>query len=384
MKVFLLSRRALAISKVRADFARRRATDPAPYGLNAAEQEPEIEISYSDGPSEPTWLSTWTWIRFGFDLPHTLRNLRAMRRADIIWTVLEWEWLGASFLQRLGLLQGKPIIANSVFMARDIYSSGRARRWLWPRLMTRHTHLTMHARSAMEATARALPSKTFHLLLFGISTRAFPVTPPRRLERGSRPIRVYSIGDDPGRDWETMLRAFGNDPRFEVRITCRWLDPALVARYTNLHVPADVTADDQRAFYQWADVVVMPMKENDYSGITVVCEAAATGRPVVCSRTGGVATYFDEDDLFYVPVGDADTMRDTVLHAGPDVLLARARAAQARFVRDDYSADGMTRRHLDLSRALLGHQNAAREDGGSVARRLTTRHDQAGAGGTDR
>ena len=108
------------------------------------------------------------------------------------------------------------------------------------------------------------------------------------------------------------------------------------------------------------------------------------GRPVVCSRTGGVATYFDEDDLFYVPVGDADTMRDTVLHAEPDVLLARARAAQARFVRDDYSAGGMTRRHLDLSRALLGHQDAAREDGGPVARRLTTRDDQAGAGGTDR
>lgn len=353
MKVFLLSRRALAIGKVRDDFAAGRAMDPAPYGFDAAEAEPGIEIAYSDGPAHSTPMSYWTWRHFGFDLPHTLHNLPAMRRADVIWTVLEWEWLGASFLQRIGLLQPKPIIANNVFLAQNMVSAGRSWRYLWPHLMTRYTYLTLHARRALEVTREVLPDQRFHLVHFGISTRAFPIAPPCMRADRAGPIRIYSIGDDPGRDWEAMLRAFGNDPRFEIRIACRWFDPALAARYGNLRVLNDVTVADMRALYEWSDVVVVTMKENNYSGITVMCEAAAMGKPVVASRTGGADTYFDEDEVFYTPVGDADAVRAAVLEAGPDGLIARAQRAQWRFLRDDYSAAGMTRRYLDISRQLL-------------------------------
>lgn len=356
MKVFLLSRRGLAISKVRADYAMGFSMDPAPYGFDAAEHMPGVEITYSDGRSSSSRLSYWTWSRFGIDLPHALINLISMRRADVIWTVLDWEWLAASFLQRVGLLQKKPIIGNSVFIAGSFNSERRSRKALWPFLMTSHVYLTMHSRRAIKALSEVLKGINFHLIEFGISTRAFPISIPSVSIYEKRPIRVYSIGDDPGRDWTCMLEAFGNDARFEVKITCRWLAAVLSEKYTNLSIPRDVTVDDQRAFYEWADIVIMPMKENLYSGISVMCEATAMGKPIVASRTGGADTYFNETEVIYVPVGDPGAMREAVLDATHEQLLAYAHAAQARFLQDDYSSAGMVKRYVAVSKELLARQ----------------------------
>lgn len=52
MKAFLLSRRGLAISKVRADFQRGLSMDPAPYGFDAAEDMSEITIDIDPAPGE--------------------------------------------------------------------------------------------------------------------------------------------------------------------------------------------------------------------------------------------------------------------------------------------------------------------------------------------
>ena len=69
--------------------------------------------------------------KIGFDIPHALRNLRGMRQADIIWTVLEWEWMGASFLQRLKLLKRKPLIGDNVFLSQEFSSMGRMQRFFY-------------------------------------------------------------------------------------------------------------------------------------------------------------------------------------------------------------------------------------------------------------
>ena len=358
MQVFLLSRRGLAISKVRAEFRSGVSTDPAPYGFDTAEMLPQIELSYSDGNPKSTRSSFWTWIRFGIDLPHALVNLRRMRRADIIWTVLDWEWLAASFLQRLGLLQRKPIIGNCVFLAQGFRQERWLRRKLWPMLMTKSVYLTMHSQLAIDAMKDILPSKEFHLVHFGISTRAFPITLPRLDMQG--PIKVYSIGDDPGRDWDCLLAAFGNDSRFTIRIVCRWLAQDLVNQYNNLSIRCNVTAGDQLDFYHWADVVVVPMKQNLYSGITVMCEAAAVGKPLIVTRTGGSTTYFETGEVIYVPPGDSMSMKEAVLSASPKCLLEVARAGQAKFKRADYSARGMVERYAKISERLLHNRDLRR------------------------
>ena len=332
--------------------------DPAPYGFDAAEGEPGLSIEYSDGAPEETSFSRWSWKRLGFDLPNALRNLRGLRRADVIWTVIEWEWLAASFLQHVGLLQKKPIVGNSVFLGEDYSHFVRVRKHLWPKLMSRNIYLTMHSRRAIDAIARVLPSKAFHFLPFGISTRSFPVIAPAIRERTGQPIHIYSIGDDPRRDWKTMLAAFGGDPRFRIRLACRREPEELNKPYNNTDLFLNPSVEDQRAFFDWADFVVVPMKNNVYSGITVICEAIARGKPVISSRTGGADSYFDDDQVFFVPVGDPEAMRAAALQATPSDILSKVKSAQQRFLDEDYSAAGMVRRYVAISREILGHQRA--------------------------
>ena len=119
---------------------------------------------------------------------------------------------------------------------------------------------------------------------FGISPTAFPQQEPKHWSAAGRPIRVYSIGGDRTRDWRTMLGAFGNDPRFEIRLICRWIDEVInPASFSNLEIPRTSLIEAQRDAYTWADLVIMPMFRNCFSGITVACEAVAMGVPVVSS-----------------------------------------------------------------------------------------------------
>ena len=353
MRVFVHSRRGLGLRQHRRRYAAGLAQDPAPYGFDLAETR-GVGIAFSqDGPYER--VSRKSIDRIAFDPAHALYNLRAMRRADVIWTVLEWDWLSVSFMQRLGLLPPVPVIGNSVWLF-DHWPvwSGRRRRLLrW--LMADNIHLTLHARPALELSRRFVPDRSFHLSPFGISTRVFPLTEPVPAPRGDRPLRIYAIGNDGTRDWQTLLDAFGNDPRFELTILCRWLGERHdVASYTNLRWPDyDSGSGELRRYNEWADVVVVPMRENPYSGITAACEAVATGKPVIASHTGGVPTYFDPGEVVYVPPSDPAALRYAALGLTPQSMRQLALRAQDRFRRSGYAAQDMVDRYIAISRSLL-------------------------------
>lgn len=352
VRVFVLSRRGQGAAQVRRAFDEDRESEPAPYGFNLAGKT-GWSIRYSEDKPTTRWSRAF-FNRFEFDFFHALDNLRAIRRADIVWTMLEWEWLAVALLQRLRLAPRRPVIANSVWLSDKWPHHPPRKRAFLRRLMPSHFDMTLHSARGLEYLRAALPHVSWRVSPFGISTRGFPVTPPTTARGPDRPIRVYSIGNDGTRDWATMLEAFGNDPRFAVTIVCRWLDPALLEKYENLRSPSDMTISRQREEYLNADVVIMPMTENSYSGITVVMEAVATGKPVVSTATGGVPTYFDADEVLFVPPGDAAALRDTVLNTPDADFLARAERAQARFARDGYSAGAMIDRYVADTRRLLG------------------------------
>ena len=282
-----------------------------------------------------------------------------MRRADVIWTVIEWEWLGASFLQKVGLLQQKPIIGNNVFLAQEYPQMGRLRRLSYRVLMSPTVYLTAHSQLALDVLRSQFPGHEFHFTPFGIPTQTLPVIPPRAA-RAPGPIRIYSIGDDRCRDWDAILQAFGNDPRFAIRLVCRRLDASLVDRFSNLELPKEPSLDQQRANYQWADFVVVAMRENIYSGITVMCEAAASGVPIIASRTGGAESYFTGEDVLYVAPGAIAELREAALETPADVRHRLALSAQRTFLEKGYSADDMVKRYVQLSRELLMNKGATR------------------------
>ena len=93
--------------------------------------------------------------------------------------------------------------------------------------MTEKIYLSVHSMGSIRPLQEFFPRHRFHFVPFGIPTSIFPFATPRR-ERASGPIRIYSIGDDRHRDWNVILNAFGNDPRFRVRLVCRQLDASLL------------------------------------------------------------------------------------------------------------------------------------------------------------
>ena len=362
MKVFLHSREGLGAKKVLAEFANGTAFNPRPYGFEAAE-EYGVQMDYSEDTRADTALKKttaryWSWKLLGFDVVHAWQNRRGIRAADAVWTVLEWEWLPVSLLQKLGLLPKRPIIGNSVWLMN--YWSKRGRRpFLYRWLMSPEVYLTLHSNAAHAKARLEIPDREFHVVPFGISTRSFPVVPPKPWSAAGRPIRIYSIGNDRTRDWKTLLDAFGNDARFDVRVICNWIDEIVdVKSYTNLHVPRTVSLADQLAAYDWADLVIVTMSENVYSGITVVCEATARGVPVVSTETGGVPTYFNSDEVLYVQPGDAQGLREAVLSRSAEAWRRQAEAASARFQQSDYSEHGMAKRYIECTKLMLERRSA--------------------------
>jgi glycosyltransferase involved in cell wall biosynthesis len=117
-----------------------------------------------------------------------------------------------------------------------------------------------------------------------------------------------------------------------------------------------------RGLYDWADIVVVSLKPNLHaSGITVITEAVLMGVPVVCTDTGGLRTYFSDDEIMYVPPNDAVAMRRAITQlAADDALgLTMARKAQERVVKDDLSTRARAKRMAELSRELLAERSVA-------------------------
>jgi glycosyltransferase involved in cell wall biosynthesis len=87
-----------------------------------------------------------------------------------------------------------------------------------------------------------------------------------------------------------------------------------------------------RDLYARSRFVVVPLQRSDTdNGITVILEAMAMGKPVICSRTEGQVDVIEEGVTgLFVPVGDAVALRDAVVSLWRDPERARAMGRAAR------------------------------------------------------
>jgi glycosyltransferase involved in cell wall biosynthesis len=113
-----------------------------------------------------------------------------------------------------------------------------------------------------------------------------------------------------------------------------------------------ISDEELRAVLAAADLVVLPYREADQSG--VLFAALANGKPLLLSDAGGFPELASQGAARTVPAGDAGA-----LHASLAELLAdppqRARMARrARELADgEYSWDGIAARTLALYASLL-------------------------------
>src|SRR5258708_26756162 len=187
------------------------------------------------------------------------------------------------------------------------------------------------------------------------------------------PIGILSLGRDMHRDWAPLIAATAGRPEFEVQIGAKKISRR--ARGGNL--PLVKPAPAQLAeLYEWADLVVIPLKPNIHaSGITVLAEAALFGVPVVCTGTGGLQEYFGDESVSYVPQGDFASMRRAIneVAANDRRHFEMAQNAQARLVESNLDTRARARRLAALSRELLSKKIPAACGEGSHANPGVTR-----------
>jgi glycosyltransferase involved in cell wall biosynthesis len=163
--------------------------------------------------------------------------------------------------------------------------------------------------------------------------------------------------------------AFENDKRFNARLATQ-RKVARPDRADNIVVAPVSGLAEQRALYEWADVIVVPLHPNHHaSGITVLLEAVMAGKPVVATGIGGLSDYFSDDAISYVPVHDPRSLRETVaaLGADPEGTTERIRCAQRELVSKDLTTRGFARQHVMLTHQML-HKAESSERVESLAR----------------
>lgn len=331
--------------------------DRTPYGYHHAEAL-GYELVYPRWPRPvgrtADALSRLAWRTLGFDLLHVWRNRDQLwhERLDAVWTHTEREFLAFLLLRRLGLVPEVPIVAQSVWLADEWPQLGRGHRMLYDWLM-RDADICTFMSPLNETFARDRQwGRRIQLVEFGISLESFPLRAPRR-SREPGPIRVLAAGNDRHRDWTLLHQAYAGDPTFEVTVASQNFPATLMG--ANIAAKSHTQAEMREA-YARSDVVVVPLRDHLHaSGITVICEAVACGKPVVASRAGGLGHYFTDDHVVYVPVGDASAMASATRRVAEqaDVACMRTVAAQRRLLDLELTSAGYARRHVELTDALL-------------------------------
>jgi glycosyltransferase involved in cell wall biosynthesis len=124
------------------------------------------------------------------------------------------------------------------------------------------------------------------------------------------------------------------------------------------------TPTDLRELYARSMFVVVPLARTDTdNGITVILEAMAMGKAVICSRTKGQVDVIEDGVTgIFVPVGDAGAMRAAIvdLWRDPGRALAMGRAARA-YVEKHHALEKFCRDVKGAVDASLDGRAAARD-----------------------
>jgi glycosyltransferase involved in cell wall biosynthesis len=329
--------------------------DRTPYDYGSAESD-EVHVSFSqDGPDGGAYafLRKGVLKVTGIDLVHVLRNLRAVRRADVVWTHTETEHLALGVLKGLRLPL-PPVIAQSVWLVDRWPRQNKARRAVY-RWAMRHAELVTTLSPVNAALLSQTIGREVRFVPYGVKTEPWVDLPP--VPRGDGPLRVLALGNDMHRDWEGLRAvARAGVGEVEVRVLTRQLGPEFAAGIPSMTITQARSVTETAENFAWADVVCLPLHANLHaSGITVLLEGAAWSKPCVVTDAGGLDAYFTADEVSYVPVGcSAETWLAALRTLDDPAVAARlVTAMRRRVATDDYSGVGFAGRHVAMSLGLL-------------------------------
>ncbi|HET7743898.1 MAG TPA: hypothetical protein VFK76_04085, partial [Gaiellaceae bacterium] len=214
---------------------------------------------------------------YGGDFASVLASRRALNRADVVFSTVDTLGIPTTLLKRAGLVR-PPIVYAAIGLPErlDQLRSGSARR-LFERAYRRLHTIVAYGRGEVDALrawiGREGPEVVF--VPFGVDTSAFAPEPGRAPETD-----VVSVGADPRRDLRLLVRLAQAHEEWSFRIvSTRDQSATLAVRPRNVEVELDVPLASVRDRLASARVVVLPVKENTYSGATtVLLQAMALGK----------------------------------------------------------------------------------------------------------
>jgi glycosyltransferase involved in cell wall biosynthesis len=229
------------------------------------------------------------------DFATVLACRRPLNHADVVFSTVDTVGIPLTLLAGRGLVR-TPIVYAAIGLPERLAQlrSARARRTFVDAYRRLHT-IVAYGAGEVDALRDWLgesgPPVAF--VPFGVDSTYFAPQPDAIVDTD-----VVSIGADPRRDHALLLALARARPEWSYRLVlgsdeAHGLGPVP----QNVAVETDVPFDRVREGLAGARVVVLPVRENSYSGATtVLLQAMAMARPVVVSRTAAIATGYQLED----------------------------------------------------------------------------------------
>jgi len=348
---------ALARAGAEVELSTSRPTYDAPTGDGFA----IAEDFYRRTTARPRSTNARRAMKLAEHVPDMLRHrLRGGRGVDVV----HYQWLTLEALDAALLARGAPRAFTSHNVLRR--GGGRIREEGIRRVVEAVDATVVHTRAGAYALSsrygvdparvRVIPHGAFDYL-----ARQPAETPlPPELAAVQRPVILCFGVLRPYKGVDVLIDAFAGLAGAELWIVGRpWMDigplraAAARARGTVRFVDRFVAEAELPAYFRRADVVALPYRDIDQSG--VLYTALAFGKAIVASSIGGFTEVAeDHGALVPVPPGDPVALRNALAGLIDD---DRARAAQearaAAAAAGPYSWDEAARLTMDLYRDLV-------------------------------
>jgi glycosyltransferase involved in cell wall biosynthesis len=264
---------------------------------------------------------------YGGDFASALASLRTANEADVVFATADTLGIPLLLLKR-GRLLRPPLVYASIGLPERLAQlrGGSARRLYASALRRAHTIVTYSEAEASRLRAwLGTDPPEIVFVPFGVDVDAFR-------DSGREPeLDVVSVGADPSRDFELLVRVASRHPELTFHIVAtEERARSLGALPANVSVESGLSLERVRERLATARAVALPVRPNSYSGATtVLLQSMALAKPVVVSRTDAIATGYglvDRTNCRLVEPGDRDEFERALLEtlADPGSLGERA------------------------------------------------------------
>jgi glycosyltransferase involved in cell wall biosynthesis len=293
-------------------------------------------------------------VKLAEHVPDMLRYRHAARQADVV----HFQWLAVQHLDRHLLPRGRsrpPLVltAHDVLPREPRRGQLEAQRRLYDRFDAIVVH-SAHGRRRLTGELGVDPSRV-HVIPHGVFEHLAAEVDPSPVQT-DRPVVLCFGLMRPYKGIDLLLEAWRGVEDAELWIAGMPrmdIAPLLAAAPPNARFFARFITDGELpAYFRRADLVVLPYREIDQSG--VLFTALAFGKPLLLSDVGGFPEIAATGAARTFPAGDVAALQAALseLLADPPALSALAERARA-VAQGTYSWQAVAARTLELYESLL-------------------------------